>query len=508
MKKLLLQAITLPAVLLVGFALITGPAMPDVIQGGGGLSRALANTLYCQVAGCTMTGVELMPNGSIAAPSSSFTNFTTFGLYAESGFFDLTGGESATRIMAQTAPPTALTTALVAVAGNIDAGSHSYKVTFVTASGETEGGTVSNSVVNDGTHAQNSLASVPVSTYAGVTSRKIYRNKVADQTHWFLQQTIANNTATTGVQDNTADSGLGAAMPTTNGTAEALFTVNNNGQSLFTDGAAALPGAAFAAETGTGIHRNSSGVLSVDTLGVERVRFNSSTSVTLSAALALAWGSSGAATPDTFLTRSAAATLKMGQADAASPVAQTLAFQGSRGGTDSNVAAPLATIQSPLGTGNAAGAGVAVSRAIMQASGTTAQAASHALVVCESKTLSNTSATTTTIANINLASNSGGGLDATINLVATDGTNFDSETQNVKVSYVNKAGVITIGTALISTSTAANNSGSATIGATVTGASPTISLKVTPVFTTIVPSTVTAYVNIQTFGAASTVTCQ
>ncbi len=157
-----------------------------------GLNTALANALYCQINGCS------------------------YGL----GSFTLT---------AVTTPPTALTAALVAVAGNIEAGSHSYKVTYVTASGDTDGGTLSNAVVNDAGHGQNALSAVPLGPTGIVTQRKIYRNKVADQTHWFLQQTIADNTTTTGVQDNTADTGLGAAIPTLNTTLDNRMVLSNAG---------------------------------------------------------------------------------------------------------------------------------------------------------------------------------------------------------------------------------------------------------------------------------------
>jgi len=55
--------------------------------------------------------------------------------------------------------------------------------------------------------------------------------------------------------------------------------------------------------------------------------------------------------PDTFLSRRAAATLQLGAADSATPVAQTIAFQGATG---ENIAGQDATIQGSLGTGTAA----------------------------------------------------------------------------------------------------------------------------------------------------------
>lgn len=204
--------------------------------------------------------------------------------------------------------------------------------------------------------------------------------------------------------------------------------------------------------------------------------------------------------------RGAGNTFTFGLADVNGvPASQTLNVQNAI--TGSNLPGSPFTIDAPLGTGTGAGASTSLNRALMGGSGTTAQTSANAFVVCESKTLSNTSATAQTLANIALASNSAGGARGSITVTATDGTNFDSETQDFVVSYVNKATVGTVGTAAITASTAANNSGSATIGMTATFAGTTLSIKATPVFTTIVPTTVTAYLELQNHGAGA-VTCQ
>lgn len=213
------------------------------------------------------------------------------------------------------------------------------------------------------------------------------------------------------------------------------------------------------------------------------------------------------ASPDTWLRRRAAASWMLGAADLnGSPVAQTLGVQNAITGTDLPGAAAF-TLAAPLGTGAGAGSSIQLQRAQMTGTGTTAQTGVAAIVVCESKTLSNTSATAQTLANIALASNSAGGAAGFITVTATDGTNFDSETQSFNVSYVNKAGTGTVGTPAITTSSAANNSGSATIGMTATFSGGVLSIKTTPVFTTIVPTTVTAYLELQNHGAGA-VTCQ
>jgi hypothetical protein len=61
------------------------------------------------------------------------------------------------------------------------------------------------------------------------------------------------------------------------------------------------------------------------------------------------------------------------------------------------------------------------------------------------------------------------------------------------VSFVNKAGAVTVGSVVVTATTAANNSGSATLGITAVANGNNIDIKVTPVFTTIVPTTVTLY---------------
>lgn len=122
--------------------------------------------------------------------------------------------------------PGAVTAALAspAVAGNVDNGAHRYLATFVTASGETQAGTISSAVtVADKTvNGKVSLTAIPVGG-ALVTSRKIYRTAAGGSTYLF-HSTIADNTTTT-LLDNTADSGLGAAAPSTNTTSDPMLSL-------------------------------------------------------------------------------------------------------------------------------------------------------------------------------------------------------------------------------------------------------------------------------------------
>lgn len=113
--------------------------------------------------------------------------------------------------------PIACTAALAGGgAGNVDDGTHSYKITFVTASGESTGGTKSNvvTVADKAADGKVSLTSIPVGP-SSVTSRKIYRTVAGDTGNHKLVDTISDNTTTT-YTDNTADGSLGADSPATN----------------------------------------------------------------------------------------------------------------------------------------------------------------------------------------------------------------------------------------------------------------------------------------------------
>ncbi len=113
-------------------------------------------------------------------------------------------------------PPVAPTVALGSGAGNVDNGTHSYKITFVNVHGETSGGTTSAviTVVDKTVNGKIELTAIPTGPI-GVTSRKIYRTITGDTGNHKLVTTLSNNTATT-YTDNTADASLGANVPTTN----------------------------------------------------------------------------------------------------------------------------------------------------------------------------------------------------------------------------------------------------------------------------------------------------
>lgn len=102
-------------------------------------------------------------------------------------------------------------------AGNVNNGAHRYRVTFVTADGETEGGTISSAVTTTSGDGKVSLTAIPIGGNA-VTQRKLYRTQAAGSTYLYLA-TLSNNSATT-YSDNIADASLGAECSATNTTTD------------------------------------------------------------------------------------------------------------------------------------------------------------------------------------------------------------------------------------------------------------------------------------------------
>jgi hypothetical protein len=100
-------------------------------------------------------------------------------------------------------PPGAPTVALGAA--GVLTGAYFYKVTFVTAVGETSLGTASASISPSA--QQVNLTAIPTDPLGIATARNIYRT-LAGGVAWFLLATLSNNTATT-YTDNTADGSLG-----------------------------------------------------------------------------------------------------------------------------------------------------------------------------------------------------------------------------------------------------------------------------------------------------------
>jgi len=111
--------------------------------------------------------------------------------------------------------PGAVTVALpgTPVAGNVDNGAHDYAVTFVTADGETlPSAVVVLTVADKTTNGKGNVTAIPLGP-TGTTSRKLYRSEAGAHALKLLT-TLADNTTTTYL-DNTADSGLTTAAPST-----------------------------------------------------------------------------------------------------------------------------------------------------------------------------------------------------------------------------------------------------------------------------------------------------
>lgn len=126
--------------------------------------------------------------------------------------------------------PGASTAALAGLgAGNVNSGTHSYKVTFVTAGGETDAGAVSGTVTTTAGDGQVALSAIPTGSVY-VTSRKVYRTAVGNAVTgpWLLLATISDNTTTT-YADNTADASLTTTIPSANTAIDTRWTFKNSG---------------------------------------------------------------------------------------------------------------------------------------------------------------------------------------------------------------------------------------------------------------------------------------
>lgn len=127
-------------------------------------------------------------------------------------------------------------TATAASGTALGIGAYKYKITFVSANGESTGGTEA-SVTTTSNNQDVNLTVIPTGP-TGTTARNVYRTAVggATGTELFVA-TIVNNTATT-YADTTPDASLGVAIPTVNTfnqTIVALETVTSGKTLYITD---------------------------------------------------------------------------------------------------------------------------------------------------------------------------------------------------------------------------------------------------------------------------------
>lgn len=114
-------------------------------------------------------------------------------------------------------------------AGNVDNGTHYYKVTFVRAEGETEPSTASGGVtVTDKTaNGQVALTNIPTGG-SGTTARRIYRTTATNATAYRFLTEISGNSTTT-YTDNTADADLTYSPPGTGGSFSRVLQRSSGG---------------------------------------------------------------------------------------------------------------------------------------------------------------------------------------------------------------------------------------------------------------------------------------
>jgi hypothetical protein len=200
------------AIIVGGAAVAPANPLPEVLYLGGALV-GLANPLpqVLSLGGALVSAANLLPVtntpllGSVQRTSAGFT----------------APGQSAKSYVGSiftpaADPPPGAATVATGAAGVLT-GAYTYKVTFVTAQGETQGGTTS-AVVNPAAQQVN-LSAIPVGVATlpvPVTARRIYRSKAGGPDGFQqLVGTLADN-ATTVFVDNVADGALGVQVPLRN----------------------------------------------------------------------------------------------------------------------------------------------------------------------------------------------------------------------------------------------------------------------------------------------------
>jgi hypothetical protein len=205
---------------------VTGTSNMNLAQVGG-VAISAGNPVPTSVTGQPITATTTPAQASVQRISAGFMAAgQTAKSYTGSAFTP-----------AADAAPGAPTVA-VGSAGVLT-GAYTYKVTFVTAQGETSGGTTS-ATVNPSSQQVN-LSAIPVGAATlpvPVTARKIYRSKAGGIDGFQQLVTTLNDNTTTTYTDNTADGSLGVQVPLRNTSAQltiALWTVTSGKTWILTD---------------------------------------------------------------------------------------------------------------------------------------------------------------------------------------------------------------------------------------------------------------------------------
>lgn len=198
-----------------------------------------------------------------------------------------------------------------------------------------------------------------------------------------------------------------------------------------------------------------------------------------------------------------------GKTSATAGTASDFTLNGT-GGLGSDIAGAAAWVAGGRGTGLALGGATGFKRPIRTTTGSAAQALANALVVCPSITLSTTSATTTTIATITTTSGTAGSLTMDYGNLASNGSVTNADSGLVKVSWNNNAGTVAAAMTAVALQSDSDASGTLAATPTVTVATNVVSIKLTPTWTTIVPTSVVGFATftVHSNTAADVVVCQ
>lgn len=294
-----------------------------------------------------------------------------------------------------------------------------------------------------------------------------------------------------------------------NGTA--VFTIADGGASTFAtsarvpNGTAAAPPLLF--DTATGLYAVSTGFIGIALGGGKSFGFTTS-QLRASSTMSIGFTNANAEDQfnDTFFMRDAAAVMQLGADVNGAAVNQTLKAHDGITGTD--VKGASLTLAPGLGTGAAVSNPLTLNRVVTKATGTTAQTYSPAIIACPTKILSNTSATAQTIATITTTSTTGGNVTMDYTTVANNGTLQDTDSGMVKVSWNNNAGTVAATMSAVALQSDQDASGTLATTPTATVATNVVSIKFTPTWVTIVPTTVTGWALFHLATSGDTVVCQ
>lgn len=195
----------------------------DVAWSAGALSFSGAFTLTIPATGTTLLRDANIAAGRIAFGSDANTVSGDADLTWDSINKKLT--DAGHMVFSPLTAPGAPTIGSVTAGGSVDTGDHYYKVTFVTAIGETEFGTESLVATTGGGNNTVNLTNIPTGP-TGTTARKIYRTNPAVHISFYsLLATIGNNSDTT-YTDTASDASIainGEAQSRWNTTAGKIF---------------------------------------------------------------------------------------------------------------------------------------------------------------------------------------------------------------------------------------------------------------------------------------------